>query len=238
MERRSLNQLINTGEPAWPLLQEWLASARNRVEVLPGDRTRGEKTLLGLQITTRSPMGAITLETGGILFDHGWLRFLGSGSERLRGNLLSWNGLGEEPVVDEPLDGALVVAHDAVGGFFALNGGAFEGKQGDAFYMAPDTLAWEDLGLSYSDLLHWAANGDLATFYENARWPGWEDEVSTLSGDQGFSIYPPLWAKGDPVGERSRHSAPMSELWGMQREIARQMRDLPEGAEVRIEIGD
>ena len=206
MQRRSLKELINTEDPGWPLVQEWIAAARNHVEVLGADRMRGEEVLLGLQVTTRSPMGAIALETGGILIDHGWLRFLGSGHERMQGNLLSWNSDGDIP--ENPrIKGTLIVAHDAVGGFFALNGGAFPGKPGTAFYFAPDTLQWETTNKSYSDLLVWALSGNLALFYENMRWPGWENDIALLSGDQGISIYPFLSVKeGGPVAQRSRRS--------------------------------
>jgi hypothetical protein len=226
MQRRSLAELVSGVESSWPMLREWFAAARNPVEILPGERDRGEATLLGLQVTDRSPLGAVALETGGILFDHGWLRFLGSGSERMRGTLLGWNGMGDRPI-ESPLSGALVVAHDAVGGFSALNGAAFPGEAGSTWYRAADTLGWEDLGLSYSHLLYWAATGDLAGFYASARWPGWEGEVRALSGDRGLSIYPPLWADGGPVSERSRRPMPMTELWGVQNDIASRIRGLP-----------
>ncbi|WP_201362027.1 DUF2625 family protein [Dictyobacter formicarum] len=195
MQRRSLKELINTEDPGWPLVQELIATARNQVEVLGSQRTRGEEVLLHLQVTTRSPMGAIALETGGILIDHGWLRFLGSGHERMHGNLQSWNTHGS-PAESYTLDGGLVIAHDAVGGFFALNGGAFPGKPGTAFYFAPDTLKWETTNKSYSELLAWALSGDLEIFYGNMRWPGWENDLASLTADQGMSISPFLFARG------------------------------------------
>ncbi len=33
----------------------------------------------------------------------------------------------------------LLVADDVSGGFFAINGGAFDGKAGNIFYYAPDS---------------------------------------------------------------------------------------------------
>lgn len=211
---RSLKELVNTEDPGWPLVQEWIATARNQVEVLGTDRARGEEVLFSLQVTTRSPMGAIALETGAILIDHGWLRFLGSGHERMRGNLRSWN------TNKDHLQGGLVVAHDALGGFFALNGGAFPGKPGTAFYFAPDTPKWEATNKSYSELLTWALSGDLEMFYQNMRWPGWEDDISALTGDQGILIYPFLFAReGGSVAERSRHPVPMDELWRLHQDL-------------------
>jgi hypothetical protein len=220
MQRRSLKELINTEDPGWPLVQEWIASARNQLEVLEGDRARGEEVLLHLQVTTRSPMGAIALEVGGLLIDHGWLRFLGSGHERMRGSLQSWNN-------GNHLNGGLVVAHDVLGGFFALNGGAFAGKPGAVFYFAPDTLTWEATNKSYSELLTWALSGDLDMFYGNLRWPGWQNDLTSLTGDQGMSIYPFLFAKGGPIAERSRRPVPMEELWRLHLDLTRQLRNLP-----------
>ncbi|WP_211344408.1 DUF2625 family protein [Paenibacillus lentus] len=37
-----------------------------------------------------------------------------------------------------------------------MNGGAFEGRLGEIFYLAPDTLEWESLDMQYSDFLNWA----------------------------------------------------------------------------------
>jgi len=77
--------------------------------------------------------------------------------------------------------------------------------------------------MGYSDFLRWALQGDLEKFYEGLRWQEWQAEVSKLGGDQAFSIYPFLWAKGPPIGERSRTAVPMAELFGLQFDIRRQL---------------
>jgi hypothetical protein len=51
------------------------------------------------------------------------------------------------------------------------------------------------------------------------RWPGWEHDVATLDGDQAFSVYPPLWAEGPPIAERSRKGVPVDELFGVAMSI-------------------
>jgi hypothetical protein len=210
---RRLDELVDTQDPAWPLVQSWLASARNPIEVLPVERARGEMVLLALQVTTRSPMGAIALETAGIFVDHGWLRLLGAGSDRMLGGLDTWNGLSRDIAISPLFPGACVVAHDAAGGFFAANGGAFKGPRGNVFYFATDALEWIDCQKSYSDFVRWALNGNLDQFYEVERWPGWQQDLRTLTGDQGFSIYPPLWSQEGRGGNRSRRAVPMAELW-------------------------
>jgi hypothetical protein len=115
-----------------------------------------------------------------------------------------------------PGGGALLIADDAVGGFFALNGGAIAGcAPGSVAYHAPDTLAWEDLGCGYSGFLRWSWSGALADFAADFRWDGWRDEVRALAGDRTMSVVPPLWAEGPPIASRSRRPVPVAELWGL-----------------------
>jgi hypothetical protein len=232
-----LEELLSD-ESGWPIVQSWVAAATNDVRVLPVDREHGERTLRLLQVTTRAPLGAIALETGGMLGDHGWLRLLGAGGGELRSGLTSWNGFDANPQ-GRPLEGALLVAHDAVGGFFAINGGAFDGEQGRVFYFAPDTLGWQDTEMDYSGFLQWLCAGDLARFYEDLRWPAWEVEVSAASPEKGFHLYPPPFSdQGQPVEGAQRRLVPMIELWDWYQEFARQLAALPEGEEFRVRFAE
>src|SRR5262245_32382608 len=87
---RSLDELLEKSDPAILQIELWAASAENHREILPPSEVRGE-VLCNLQITTRSTLGGVAYETGGILVDHGWLRFLGSGHTKLPRNLTDWN---------------------------------------------------------------------------------------------------------------------------------------------------
>lgn len=223
-------------DPAWPLVQSWIEAAHNEVAVLPAERALGEDTLRRLEVTDHSVLGAVAVETGGILIDHGWLRLLGSGSEPLRGSIASWNTIGDAPEV-EPLAGALVIGHDAIGGFFALDGGEFEGQVGDVHYFSPDTLEWESLELGYAAFVHWAVSADIAAFYGELRWPGWEAELRGVSSDLGFCLVPPPFLKGGrPVEHVRRALVPMTELWALNRDYARQVAGLEDGTRVRISV--
>jgi hypothetical protein len=151
------------------------------------------------------------------------VRVLGSGYGRFDGDLARWNGLGSR-VVRSATAGALLVAFDAVGGVFAINGGAFGAGNRDVFYFAPETLRWESLGRGYSDFLRFLFVGDLARFYANARWKDWDREVVALSADDGFSAYPPPWAvEGKNLGRVSRKAVPMTELVGFHFDSAAQL---------------
>ncbi|MBF5042381.1 DUF2625 family protein [Aggregicoccus sp. 17bor-14] len=207
-----VDQLVDKADPALPLLQSWVKAAAHPVELLPPTRSQAEVVLLSLGVSTRSVLGTVAYETGGLLVGGGWLRVLGAGHERLPRDLAGWNGIDASP--PEPrLPGALLVADDAVGGFFAVNGGRFKGPHGHVHYLAPDTLAWESLERGYSEFVHWALTGDVDGFYENARWEGWDADLRGLSGEQGFSVYPPLWAPLPDGSVRSRKPASIEELW-------------------------
>lgn len=115
-------------------------------------------------------MGAIIYETGGILINDGWLRILGSGSAKLNRGLMEWNKgksilkPGEQPPY-------LLIADDALGGFFAINAGQLsETDLGKVFYLSPDNLKWEPLGLSYSEFIVFCFSGDLKDFYKDLQW--------------------------------------------------------------------
>ena len=211
---RELSELLNTVEPAWPQVQDWMREARNPVEVLPATDPDRADALVATQVTTRSPMGAIIYETGGILIDGGWLRLLGSGHPRLPRSLPEWN-VGRTS--KEPGDPRyfLLVADDAVGGFFAINGGGLGPEIGNVFYHAPDTLEWEDLNRGYTDFVYWCFTGDLNMFYDGMRWPDWQIDLAGLAGDRAYSVYPFLFAAGPGIQERSRRAVPIAELYGL-----------------------
>ena len=109
--------------------------------------------------------------------------------------------------------GYLLVADDVLGGFFAINGGSLGPELGSLFYFAPDSLKWECLNRGYSEILLWWLQGDVAAFYESLRWPGWEQEVNTVGGDQAIFIFPFLSTKGPPLEERHHGIVPISELF-------------------------
>ena len=85
-------------------------------------------------------------------------------------------------------------------------------------YFAPDTLVWEDMEIDYRGLLEWACNGDLDTFYEESRWPGWEIEVMGVRADQGLALDPPLAVEAET---RARRRVTLEALWSRTLPAAR-----------------
>ncbi|GAB0105214.1 hypothetical protein JMUB6875_41920 [Nocardia sp. JMUB6875] len=66
---RSVGELADADDPAWPALQKDLAAAEVPVEVLPGDPAHARQVLYRLQVTARSTLGALSLHTGGLVVD-------------------------------------------------------------------------------------------------------------------------------------------------------------------------
>ena len=201
---RSVEALINKTDPGWILIQKWIDSAKNKVEVLPCDTAKAKDALYKIQVTTRSPMGAIIYSSGGLLIDNGWIRILGSGNRKLNRSLPGWNkGKSLKKFGDRPA--FLLIADDAVGGFFAINGGQFGKDAGKVYYLSPDNLEWKSLEQTYTEFLNFCFNGDLNKFYEGLRWANWKYEVSKLDGNMVYNFYPFLWTKeGKDINKNSR----------------------------------
>lgn len=222
-QMKSIEDLINTKEPGWDLVQEWIDKAKNKVEILPCDTAKAKAALYQTQVTTRSPMGAIVYATGGLLIDHGWIRILGSGHARLNRSLPEWN-LGKSFKETGEVPQFLLIADDAAGGFFAVNGGALGPDPGKVYYLAPDNLDWEALDLSYSDFLSFCFNGDLADFYKTLRWNQWEEEVARLDGNETYNFVPMLFTKeGKDINKVSRKAVPVQEQYEMNMSFREQL---------------
>ncbi len=110
---KAIEELLSD-DSAWPQAKEWLGAAVNPVTVLEPDIAERNDVLLPLQVSTRSTMGAIVYETGGLLVDHGWLRILGSGHRELSRNITAWNR--KLAGTDDPTAGLLYIADDVLGG--------------------------------------------------------------------------------------------------------------------------
>lgn len=230
---RELSELTEVDEPAWPLLEAELRAAKVPVELLDADPGRAAATLHQTQVTVRSYLGAFLFRTGGALVDDGWLRVYGSpavhNDRRLPG-LARVNGYPDAPDPAWRPAGGLVVAHDVLGGVFAIQGGTAEetglpGSPGEIVYFAPDSLRWDAIGAGYGAWLSWVLAGGVEEFYEGLRWPGWRDEVPSLTGGEGLSLYPPLWsaeAHQDLAGT-SRAVVPLGELLGFAKETSLQL---------------
>lgn len=187
---------------AWTLLRRWLDGAAHHVTVQPPDEEGGRAALAALGVGERSMLGALALNTGGLAVDHGWLRVHGGPG------LASWQGR---------LEGSLVVGHDVVAGFYAV-----DGQDGEVRYLTPDSLEWMGTEMSHSEWVHWTLAGDLESFYAGLRWPGWEEESAALAADHGLAVDPPPFTReGRSIADAARDPAPVADLWARQQAFVR-----------------
>jgi hypothetical protein len=200
----------------WTAFKDATKIARNKFEVLPADPTKAKDALYQTQVTTHSLMGAIIYFSGGILIDNGWIRILGSGSQKLNRSLPEWNkgktyrNFGEKP-------GFLLIADDAIGGFFAVNGGALGSNIGKVYYLAPDDLKWESQDMGYADFINFCLVGDMDQYYSGLRWKQWKTDLQLISGNEGFSIYPFPWTvEGKDIAKDSKKAVPIQELYNFE----------------------
>lgn len=227
---RPLTELVGVPNPAWPALSETLGAASAPVDVLPVDRDAGERCLWMLQLPARTTLGALALHTGGVVVDHGWLRILGGGdgASGPLPDIVTANGLTEPVAADSPY---LLAAVDVLGGRFVIKGrdASLPGKTGEICYFGPDDLTWEPLGLRHAGWLDFVVSGQLADFYADLRWPGWEDEVSRVPLDSGLLVYPFLGsaeARAD-LAATTRTVVPLGDLHELINNVADQVADLP-----------
>lgn len=220
---KKVEELIDKKDPGWVTVQDWIKTAKNKVEILPVDAIKAKDALYKTQVTTHSTMGAIVYMTGGLLVDDGWIRILGSGNSKFDRSLPDWNKgksfneFGEAPSF-------LLIADDAIGGFYLLNGGGLGTDTGKIYYFSPDNLEYEPLDITYSEFLGFCFNNDLDKFYEGNRWNGWREEVSKLKGDQVFNFYPFLWtAEGSDINKSSRKIIPVQEQYSLNLDLRKQL---------------
>ncbi|WP_208861478.1 DUF2625 domain-containing protein [Flavobacterium tructae] len=220
---KKAEELIDKVDPGWIQVEEWIKTAKNKVEILPVDALKAKEVLYKIQVTTRSPMGAIVYHTGGLLIDDGWIRILGSGNAKFNRTLPDWNkgksfnDFGETAPF-------LLVADDAIGGFYLLNGGGLGSDVGKMYYFSPDNLEYEQLDITYSEFLGFCFDNDLDKFYQGNRWNGWRAEVSKLKGDEVFNFYPFLWtAEGNDINKNSRKIISVQEQYGLNLDLRKQL---------------
>ncbi|GMU84299.1 MAG: hypothetical protein AMXMBFR47_41690 [Planctomycetota bacterium] len=221
---RTVEELMDVPDPAWPVIVALLTESVPPPVVLPGGNDAGRREIAALQVSARSYLGALAFHTGGILLDGGWLRILGCGHERCRLNIVSASALlgwaGDAPPV------GVVVGVDVLGGVFAINGGFLgSASPGDVAYFGPDDLGWSSLAISYSAWVHAMLDAERRrAFYADLRWAGWEQEIAAAPDNHGFSVVPFLWTtESRPIEKTSRRPVPLEELVTLHQDIARQM---------------
>lgn len=193
-----LERLIDHENPGIAVLRAWAGEpGANPSAFLPRDADLARRTLSHLGVTTRSILGAVAFETGGIVVADGLLRLWGSGPQR---SLLDANRAASA-AAGRALRDVLLVADDAFGGLFALDGGAFgERDAGGVFHLPADDTRWSSLEVGYSGFAAWCLTGDLDALYgPSLPW------MATIRQpkpdiDRILSVYPFPWTTEGRAG--------------------------------------
>jgi len=223
---RSVDELTRVDDPAWPYVVAMVEASSNDAHVLGCAAGDGEAGLWRLQMTARSMLGGIVLNCGAMVVDHGWVKVLGAGVPGLPG-VAGVNGLPDTPLDNPPMTAGMIVAVDVLGGQFAIDGGGLGASPGEVCYWDPSAIAWIGLGAGHSAFVEWLLTGDLAGFYQDLRWDGWQTDTDALQIGQGVSVYPFPWASQFRNGPVTRAPAPIREIIGANESMAAQMGPQP-----------
>ena len=227
MKVRSALELADVADPAWPLIRSWIDASAAPVRVIEADTRDRTSVLHRLQVTASSVLGALAFNCGGLVADHGWFKILGGGGHGLP-DLATANGLQVNPELMEAAPGSLLVAYDALGGRFAIDGGSLGIAPGEVCYFGPDSLSWSGLGGGHGAFVQAALTGGLAETFAPLRWPGWQRETETLNPDSGLSLYPPPFSReGKKIAGVSRRPVPLWELHSFYDDAAAQLDGMP-----------
>ena len=199
----------------WLEIEEMFRTSKINININKHADAGAAEICDALKISSESALGAIVLNTSGVVFDN-WIRLYGCDTVERNGiskiNLMSQDGGVHR------MDRMLIVATDIVGGVFAINAGKLYDGVGDIWYFAPDTLDWEDLELKYSEFLAWLSKGNIEEFYKTMKWEGWRDYSKDVSFDEGILTYPFLWAEELDIENASKSIVPFEELYDLNRE--------------------
>ena len=153
-----------------------------------------------------SVIGQIIANTKGIIIDN-TVRILGSGEKNKYTSIEQYNNEVGKYLGND----FFIIADDVFGGVFAFKKtGINEGST--IYYLAPDTLEWEDLEIVYVEFLTFFLNDKSNKFYETFKWESFSKDTEDIKPDQGILIYPYLWSKECNIEEASKKAVPMIEL--------------------------
>jgi len=191
----------------WKNIKEMFYQSKHEKVIFEGILEDGQQECKELRHLCDSVLASVVANCSGIYVDN-WMRILGQGNE-MRNGVLHYNTLFHD---DSYLDGMLIIANDIVGGIYALNISRFEIEKNMIWYFAPDTLEWENLGMTYSQFLAWTAQGDMDEFYEAMRWDSWRDDCGQVEWNNGCLVYPFLWAAECNKNTAQKKIVPFDEL--------------------------
>ena len=159
-----------------------------------------------LGVEEDTAVGQVITNIKGIIIDN-TIRILGSGRKNELASIEEYNYevskyLGKD---------IFIIADDVFGGIFALKKDNIN-ADGMIYYLAPDTLEWENLEITYFEFLSFFLSNKSQAFYKTFIWSTFSEDVKSIKYNQGILIYPYLWAKECNVETASKKIVPLIEL--------------------------
>jgi hypothetical protein len=198
-------------------------SSKNAVELFLNPHPNND--LIGpIGLTEKSTLGNILKYTNGMTVDDRFLRIFGAEDSEWTDSIKRWNNFPGQARRDELPDGCIVIGYDVLGGFFAINGGAFGDDLGKVFYFGPDSLVWENLNMGHTQFIGWCLSGNVRDFYRGFRWDHDQLMIDETKKGQGISSYPFLWSQeGKDLNTTSKKIVALREIWGVNLETKKQL---------------
>ena len=190
----------------WFELSEMFHKSPNNICV--HEQTKYDNDILSkMGVIQNSVLGQIVTNAYGIVVDN-LVRVYANGDEKESHNIYSYNRELEKSFGNKKL----FVADDVFGGLYAMNNGAFEGDQGMIWYFAPDTLEWDNLGISYPEFITWISSSNFSDFYSTFIWNDLQKDICDIRFNQGVLIYPFLWSNECTIETADKKVVPFIEL--------------------------
>lgn len=190
----------------WNEIAEIFDQSENNIEINRIDKSN-LFLLDKLNINETSFLGQIVLNTAGIVVDK-YIRIYGNGDDKCSRNIYTYN----QELKKQFGDGFLFVGDDVFGGLFAINRGGYYSKINHILYFAPDTLEWEDIGITYQEFIIYLASKNVNEFYHPYKWLEFSSYIDEIKYKEGILIYPFLWSKECNIEKADKKIVPFDEL--------------------------
>ena len=185
----------------WTSVKNEFSKSPNHIQVF-------EKEILDTD--PQRNMLEIVVHNNSLIVVNHYLRILCNGNTEYD-NIYSFNASFKK-IIGE---GIYAVAHDVFGGIFAIT------ERGIS-YFSPDTLAWEDLHISYDGFITWISQNNINDFYEPFLWEGFDDFIRKVEPCEGVFIYPFLWSKECSIDTASKKIVPFGDVLKTQSEFQKE----------------
>lgn len=184
----------------WDKIKNIFKDSKKKVKILTPNIYND--TLNNINVNENSALAEVITNTAGIIIDN-YIRLFGNGNKDGSYNIYEYN-LEFKKYFD---DNMIIVGNDVFGGLFSL-----DKEKNNILYFAPDTLQWENLEISYQDLIKYVSSEEIDEFYKSCKWSKFQEDIKDIKFNEGVLIYPFLWSNECDIEKAKKNIVPFSEL--------------------------